>query len=245
MTDTIAPVLLDAPASVDRPAVFNPGETLDFADARIRMVDSQVRPNKVTDPRILAAMRRIRRERFLPAALAARAYGDQDVPLGDGRVLSEPMTIARLIQLAGPVVGENALVVAAGTGYGAAVLAGCGVRVIALEEVPALLGLARTALASEAPGVILVSGRLAAGWADGAPYDLILIEGAVREIPPAIAAQLRAGTGRLVTVLRTERYGGQAVLAEADGSGLRAQPAFDCATQLIPALLPAPGFVFG
>ncbi len=219
-------------------------EAFDFADARTRMVDSQVRPNKVIDPRILVAMRRIRRERFLPAALAARAYCDEDVPLGNGRVLTEPMVIARLIQLAAPVAGENVLVVAAGSGYGAAVLADCGVRVTALEEDPALLALARSSLAAEAPGVTLVSGKLVAGWPEQAPYDLILIDGAVRDIPPAIAAQLRPGTGRLVTVRRTESHVGQAVLAEASVAGLRAQPAFDCATPLIPALLPAPVFVF-
>lgn len=221
-----------------------PGPVMDFDDARIRMVDSQIRPNKVTDPRILAAMRRLRRERFLPTVLAARAYSDEDVPLGDGRVLTEPMIIARLIQLAAPLPGESALVVATGTGYGAAVLANCGVRVIALEEAPDLLAIARIALAGEAPDVSLVSGPLASGWADKAPYDVILIDGAVRDIPPAIAAQLRPGTGRLVTVRRIETHVGQAVLAEATAGGLRVQPAFDCATQLIPALLPAPRFVF-
>ena len=215
-----------------------------FADARTRMVDSQIRPNRVSDPRILAAMRRLPRERFLPPGLAAQAYCDDGVPLGDGRVLTEPMAIARMIQLAAPVAGENALVVAAGTGYGAAVLAGCGVRVTALEEDARLAGLARAALGAEAPGVTLVSGKLAAGWPAQAPYDLILIDGAVREIPPAIAAQLRPGTGRLVTVIRNASHIGQVVLAEPSTTGLRAQPAFDCATPLIPGLLPAPGFVF-
>ena len=221
----------------------------DFADARTRMVDSQIRPNRVSDPRILAAMRRLPRERFLPPGLAAQAYCDQDVPLGNGRVLTEPMAIARMIQLAVPVAGESALVVAAGTGYGAAVLAGCGVRVTALEEDPRLSDLAKSALTAEAPGVTLVSGKLGVGWPAQAPFDLILIEGAVHDIPPAIAAQLRPGTGRLVTVIRNASHigpshMGQVVLAEPSTTGLRAQPAFDCATPLIPGLLPAPGFVF-
>jgi protein-L-isoaspartate(D-aspartate) O-methyltransferase len=229
--------LIDAAPSVS-------AEAAGFADARIRMVDSQVRPNKVTDGRILASMRRLQRERFLPPALAARAYSDEDVPLGDGRVLTEPMAIARLIQLAAPVAGENALVVASGPGYGAAVLADCGVRVTALEEDPKLSALAQAALAGEALGVTLVSGKLSEGWPSQAPYDLILIEGAVRDIPAAIAAQLRPGTGRLVTVIRIASHIGQAVLAEPSTTGLRAQPAFDCAAPLIPSLLPAPGFVF-
>ena len=105
-----------------------------FAEARNRMVDSQVRPNKVTDPRIIAAMRQLPRERFLPPHLAPLAYADEDVPLGEGRVLIEPTVIARLVQLTAVAAGERALVVAAGTGYGAALLAACGARVTALEE---------------------------------------------------------------------------------------------------------------
>ena len=214
------------------------------ADARNRMVDSQVRPNKVTDPRILAAMRFLPRERFLPPRLDALAYADEDVPLGDGRFLMEPMVFARLLQIAAPRDGERALVVGAGTGYGAAVLSQCGPRVTAVEESQTLLALAGTALAAEAPSVNLVAGKLDAGWPAGAPYDVILIEGAVRDIPPGIAAQLRIDGGRLVTVLLGAGRTSQAVLAEATPAGLRAQPVFDCATPALPSLLPAAEFVF-
>jgi protein-L-isoaspartate(D-aspartate) O-methyltransferase len=214
------------------------------AAARKRMVDSQIRPNKVTDPRILAAMRFLPRERFLPAHLDALAYSDEDVPLGHGRVLMEPMVLARLLQMAEPREGERALVVAAGTGYGAAVLSQCGPRVTAVEEDQALLALARDALAAEAPSVNLVTGKLDAGWPGGAPYDIIVIEGAVRDIPPAIAQQLRATGGRLVTVIAGPGRTNQAVLAEATSFGLRAQPVFDCATPALPSLRAAPEFVF-
>jgi len=212
-----------------------------FADARKRMVDSQLRPNKVTDPRILEAMRRIPRERFLPAALASLAYADEDVPLGGGRVLMEPMVLARLLQLAAPLAGERALVIAAACGYGAAVLAAAGARVTALEENPALI--ASVAMAAEAPSVNLVSGPLSAGWPAAGPYDLIVIEGAVPEVPAAIAKQLKSDGGRLVTVIRT---GGtsQAVLAEVSTSGLRARPAFDCSTPLLPSLCREAAFSF-
>jgi protein-L-isoaspartate(D-aspartate) O-methyltransferase len=215
-----------------------------LAEARNRMVDSQVRPNRVTDPRILAAMRRLPRERFLPPSLATLAYADEDVPLGNGRVMIEPMVIARLIQLAAPMPGERALVVAAGTGCGAALLAACGARVTALEDDAALLALARSALTELAPDVNLVTGPLASGWAMGAPYDVIMIEGAVREIPPAVGQQLNHDGGRLVTVIRGDTRVGQVVLAEPTPVGLRAQPWFDCATPPIPSLLPAPSFVF-
>ena len=216
-----------------------------YADARNRMVDSQLRPNKVTDPRITGAMRRLPRERFLPPNLRHLAYVDEDVPLGNGRVLMEPMVLARLIQLAAPMAGERALVVAAGVGYGAAVLSACGPRVTALEQEPRLIELARGALSAIAPEINVVAGSLAEGWPSGAPYDVILIEGAVHAIPPAAAQQLRVNGGRLVTVLR--QNGGRtssAVLAKSTIMGLRAQPMFDCATPDLPTLRPAPVFEF-
>ena len=221
----------------------------DFAEARNCMVNSQVRPNKVNDPRILAAMRRMPRETFLPPSLAARAYSDGDVPLGgfvfeaDGRVLTSPMAIARLVQLAAVRAGETVLVIGAGPGYGAALIAACGARVFALEENPALAALAAQALKGF-PAVSVVTGPMAAGWSAAAPYDLIFIEGAVREIPPAIAAQLHKATGRLVTVCQLAGRVGQAVLAERTDAGLRMQPAFDCVAPLLAALLPEPMFVF-
>jgi protein-L-isoaspartate(D-aspartate) O-methyltransferase len=215
-----------------------------FTDARNCMVDSQIRPNRVSDPRILSAMRRLPRERFLPANVQALAYADEDVPLGNGRYMMEPMVLARLLQAAALTGDERVLVVAAGTGYGAAVLASCGCRVTALEEDPALLPLARAALAVEAPGVSLVTGPLAAGWPAHAPYDLILIEGAVWTIPAALAPQLHQQTGRILTPIR--RAGGitQAVQAETTGSVISVSALFDCGTPEIPSLKKAAAFAF-
>jgi protein-L-isoaspartate(D-aspartate) O-methyltransferase len=216
----------------------------DFSAARDCMVDSQVRPNKVFDPRILTAMRRIPREAFLPPDKVAFAYLDEDVKLPGGRALMEPMVIARLLQAAAVTPEEKTLVVAAGTGYGAALLAACGASVTALEDDPALLAIARPALAAWAPGVTLVTGKLDAGWPAGAPYDLILVDGAVGRFPPALAQQLRPRSGRIVGVLCDGVSPGQAVVAEATPGGLRPQPLFDCNIPMIPALAPAAGFVF-
>jgi len=218
--------------------------TLDYADARKKMVDGQIRPNKVSDPAILAALQALPRERFVPQAQRARAYADEPVPLGQGRVLPEPRVIARLVQLCAPEPDMHVLVVGAGTGYGAAVLAGCGAKVTALDEDPALLAIARAALAEVAEDVTLAEGPLAAGWGAGAPYDLILIEGAVAEVPPAIAAQLRPGSGRMVYVRAGRGLASQAVIAEVTPAGLRPREAFDCAMPALPSLMPAPGFVF-
>ena len=162
----------------------------DYAAARQLMVDGQVRPNKVNDARILAAMRSLPRERFVPADRAALAYSDEDVALGGGRFLMEPMVTARLVQMAAVQDGERALVVGAGTGYGAALLALCGATVTALESDPALLAIARVVVPSLTGGVAIVEGNLADGWKATAPYDVILIEGAVPELPPAVVAQI-------------------------------------------------------
>jgi protein-L-isoaspartate(D-aspartate) O-methyltransferase len=215
-----------------------------FADARNCMVDSQIRPNRVVDQRVLSAMRTVPRERFLPANVQALAYADQDVPLGNGRFLMEPMVFARLLQAAVLRENEQVLVVGAGTGYGAAVLAACGCRVTALEEDSTLLTLAGVILPHEAPGVSLVSGPLASGWASHGPYDLILIEGAVPEIPPALAAQTRQDVGRILGALHVPGRVTQAVMAEATSFGLSFSPLFDCATPPLPSLRKAPAFSF-
>ncbi len=218
-----------------------------YANARNLMVDGQVRPNRVYDARILDAMRRLPRERFVPGAQAARAYTDQDVPLGGGRYLTEPMVIARLLQLADIRRGERVLVVAAGSGYSAALAAACEAHVTALEESADLLALARAVLPAVAPDVSLVEGRLEDGWLAGAPYDAILIDGAVEQVPDAIVRQLRPTTaqsgGRLVTVRRRDGVG-QGVLGEAVEGVLRFAAGFDCSTAKLAAFRRAPGFVF-
>ena len=219
---------------------------LDTADRRRRMVDSQLRPNKVTDTRILAAMRRLPRERFLPAALAPLAYADADVALPGGRCLMQPMVLARLLQLASPEAGEHVLLVGAGSGYGAAVIAACGAAVLALEQDESLLHTARAVLPALAPGVQLVAGPLAAGWRAGAPYHLVVIEGGFEDLPAALAEQLRSDGGRLVGVRAAAGGLGQAVLGERVGPGaaISLRPAFDCATPVLPGLHRRRGFVF-
>jgi protein-L-isoaspartate(D-aspartate) O-methyltransferase len=174
--------------------------------------------------------------------LASLAYIDQDLPLGDGRVMLKPLVIARLLQLARPRAGETALVVGSGTGYGAAILAACGVHVTALEEAPGLLEMARKTLAADA-SISFVQGSLAEGHAAAAPYDLVVIEGAVPAIPEIIGRQVAAG-GRLVTVIMENGVAGYAALAEPTTGGLRAQAAFDATAPLLPGLQPAKSFIF-
>lgn len=215
--------------------------------ARHRMVDTQIRPVKVNDPRILKIMRDLPRERFVPADRAPIAYTDQNISLGEGRVLTEPRVIARLVQSLVPRRGERALIVGAGTGYSACLLAALGVEVVALEQNEVLAAIGHVLLAELAPAVHYQVGQLANGCAEHGPYDLILIDGAIREIPGILAAQLAPG-GRMCGVLALEGRVATAFLAEASTAGgvatLKPRPQFDAATPLLPELAPAPAFSF-
>jgi protein-L-isoaspartate(D-aspartate) O-methyltransferase len=224
-------------------ADFTPSSS--SAAARDVMVDGQLRPTNVTNALVLEAMRSLPREAFLPPSLAPLAYIDDCLKITPTRSMLTPLTLARLIQLASPLPGETALVIGAGAGYGAAVLAACGVHVTALEQDETFLALSRQAAAHVVsnPPVTWVTGKLADGAPDRAPYDLILIEGAVRAIPDRIARQV-AQNGRLVTVLCPPRGVGVAVVAEPSTDGLSERRAFDAAAPLLPELLPAVAFAF-
>lgn len=223
--------------------------TTDFATARTMMVDSQVRPNKVVDPRIIAAMRTIPREAFLPPGLAARAYADENVPLGGGRVMPAPMIVARMIQISQLADGARVLVIGAGTFYGAALLAACGAKVTAVEDEPALLAIARPSVHAHAPGVSLIEAPIAKGAPSGAPYDCIFVEGAVDTLPDALVAQL-APDGILVMVRcgESERMGqaviGRKTSAAQTFAAISLIPVFDCVLPPLPALRRAAAFVF-
>jgi protein-L-isoaspartate(D-aspartate) O-methyltransferase len=213
-----------------------------LVDARNYMVDGQLRPNKVTDRRILDAMRRLPRELFVPPAQTALAYADVEVPLGGGRVLLAPVTVARLIQAAAVPTGGSVLVL--GAGYAAAVLASCGARVTAVEPDPTVRAAAKVAWRACGIAVAVMAGPFEAGWAAASPYDAILADGALRDLPP-LAGQLRvAPAGRLCAVLAPDGRSGVAVLAERAGEGLAQRTLFDCTASLLPHVLSPEPFRF-
>jgi len=166
----------------------------DFATARQAMVDSQLRPQGVTDRAVLRAMRSVERERFLPPETRPLAYVDRAVSIGDGRFLPAPAVLGQLLTEMTPQPGQRALVIGAGTGYSAQVLADMGLNVTALESSAALAATAREL------GIEVVRGPLERGYVAGAPYDQVLIDGAVEHIPDAIIEQMAEG-GRLGTAL--------------------------------------------
>jgi protein-L-isoaspartate(D-aspartate) O-methyltransferase len=170
-----------------------------FEQMRRAMVASQLRTTGVSDPRVLAAMGAVPRERFVPSDKVAIAYSDTLVPLGNGRDLNSPMSLGRLLSEAAPRPDERAMVVGAATGYAAAVLSRLVGSVVAVEEDPRLLEVARGAIAAGA-GVKLVEAPMIEGYAADAPYDFILIDGAVETVPETIVGQLVDG-GRLAAAI--------------------------------------------
>lgn len=202
---------------------------MDFATARRAMIDSQLRPQAVTDPLVITAMAIIPREQFVPEASRALAYIDRTLPLGNGRAIDPPVTIGRMLTELGAHGGERALVIGAATGYTAAVLAEMGVEVTALEGDPELFE-----QLAQVPGIRAVQGELAEGFPAGAPYDVIIINGAVEFIPEAIVEQLAEG-GRLGTCLID---GGVQRLV----IGRRTQHGFGTQSIADAAAAPLPGF---
>jgi protein-L-isoaspartate(D-aspartate) O-methyltransferase len=176
----------------------------DFEQARKAMVDNQLRTSAITDRRLLSAMGEVPREMFVPEARRSLAYIDEAHawPGPSGRALPAPAPFARLVQLAGLEETESVLDIGTGTGYSAAVLSRLAGKVVGVESDPALLQAARANLAQvAAPNVVLVETPLADGAPKLGPYDAIILEGAVAEVPESLLHQLKQG-GRLVALIR-------------------------------------------
>ena len=171
----------------------------DFDAMRQAMVSSQLRPNAVSDPRVIAAMARVPRHVYLPDAVRAIAYRDTAIPLGGGRAANTPMATGRLLTEAYLRRADRVLLIGAATGYTAAILAELVAHVVALESDPHLAAAARNGLTGMT-GVEVVEGPLGEGHAAGAPYDVLIIDGAVPAIPDALVAQV-APEGRVVSGL--------------------------------------------
>ena len=217
----------------------------DFANARRHMVDGQVRPADVTDLRVISAMLEVPRERFAPPAATSLAYLDLDLPVGEGagapRRLLKPIILAKLLNAAEIEPTDKVLDVGCATGYTAALLARIAGQVVALEQDPGLVKTAQAALAALS-NVTVVNGPLVDGWAQGGPYDLILLEGATEIEPQAFCRQLKDG-GRLVCVLGSAP-GAAAMLYRRSGDEFGGRPVFSAAAAVLPGFVKPPAFVF-
>lgn len=216
---------------------------MDYARARDFMVESQVRPSDVTDLRIIHAMRTLPRERFAPPQKRALAYADMELEVADGRRLLRPRDLSKLIQSLAPQAHERALEIAGATGYGAAVLAMCCRDVTSLDPDPNLSFAAKAALESAGvANVQTVSTAAVDGWADGAPFDLILLNGAAEFVPEAWLAQLAPG-GRLGVIVRQGAAGAARIYTRA-ADAVAYRVAFDAFPSLAPGLAKPPAFAF-
>lgn len=218
---------------------------MDFAAARYRMIQNQIRTNRVTDPLILAAMGELERERFLPERLRGVAYVDEDIPLGGGRYLLEPLAAALLLQAANIDADDVVLDIGCGPGYVSAIAARMASAVVALESDATLCSQATETLADlSLDTVTVVQGPLRAGWPEQAPYDVIIIGGAVVDVPSGILEQLADG-GRLVAVTAGEGGGvGRGTLFLRRAGSVSRRQLFDSSIPLLAEFAPQPTFRF-
>ncbi len=179
----------------------------DFAARRLMMVDTQVRPSDVTKFPIIQAMLTVQRELFVPRDKREAAYIGENVDLGDGRVLLEARSLAKMLDALDLQKTDLVLDIGAGLGYSAAVMARMSEAVVALEDTPERIAEAQDALTeAEADNVILQLGHLVEGAAQHGPYDVIVIEGAVEMVPPGLVAQLKEG-GRIACIFSDAALG--------------------------------------
>jgi protein-L-isoaspartate(D-aspartate) O-methyltransferase len=216
---------------------------MDYARARLNMVNNQLRPNRVDDPTLLDAMGEVPRERFLPKALRGVAYADEDLPLPDGGWLIEPLALGRLIQAAGVRSTDVVLVIGCSTGYAGVVLSRLAATVILVE--PQARAPAVEALLDEL-GVdnvaVVVSDDPADGHPSQAPFDVIFLVGSVASVPPALLEQI-GETGRIVAVIDDGRIGKATLFTKLHGV-VGQREMFDAQIPPCPGLVVSPGFAF-
>lgn len=217
--------------------------TSDFSLLRRHMVDSQLRTTSVSALDVLEAFLSVPREAFVPARKRELAYIDEDIEVSASRYIMEPSPLAKLVQLAAVKPGDVVLDIGCATGYSAAILSRLASSVIAIESDEDLAAKAGDTLAELGHDNVVVLNRpLQEGCPQEAPYDVILVDGAVDEVPQAIRDQLRDG-GRLVAVEGTGNAGVAKVYVR-DGDVVSGRRAFNCSVRLLPGFEPRTQFQF-
>ncbi|HSO74200.1 MAG TPA: protein-L-isoaspartate O-methyltransferase [Blastocatellia bacterium] len=217
---------------------------MDYFAARHTMVQNQIRTNRVTDPKIIAAMSELPRERFAPDWARGIAYVDEDIPLNGGRYLIEPLTSALLLQAAEINADDVVLDVGCGTGYISAISARIASAVVALESDAELAARAVATLAELGiETATIVVGPLREGWPAQAPYDVIVFGGAVSAIPAKIVEQLAQG-GRMVVVITEDKGLGCGTLLLRQGGTVSRRAIFEAAIPVLPEFALEPTFRF-
>ena len=216
----------------------------EYETARLAMVNSQIRPNDVTDHRIQDAMADIPRERFLPKSQSAKAYADIEAKVAEGRYMLTPRDLAKLIQAADIRRSDVVLDVACGRGYSTAVLSRMAETVVGLEQKD--LGLAEKATdalnAIEADNAVIVEGDLSKGVPGQGPFNVIIVNGAVAEPAQAWLDQLAVG-GRLAVIVRDGSVGQARIYTKAQNS-VGDRSVFDTTAPYLPGFEPEAKFAF-
>lgn len=221
----------------------------DFSEARFNMVESQIRPNQVTDARLLQALLEVPREKFVPSSLRALAYMEEEIIVAQAfagaptRSIMSPMPLARMIQLAEVEPDDLVLDIGCVSGYSTAVLARMAESVVGLECNESLAEQAtQTLMELETDNAAVVSGPLPEGYASEGPFDVILLNGSVPEVPGALLKQLKDG-GRLVAIIAQGNFG-DATLFRDSGGRVSERPAFGASAQPLPGFEREQEFVF-
>jgi protein-L-isoaspartate(D-aspartate) O-methyltransferase len=216
---------------------------LDTTVQRANMVATQLRTNDVTDARICHAMRTVPREVFVPERFRPLAYMERTIELAPHRVLMDARCFGKMLQLAAIGPNDSVLDVGCGTGYSSAVLAMLTSRVFALEESEELASIAQFRLHDiAARNVQVVRGPLVEGDPSHAPFNVIVVEGAVEQLPSGLLDQLADG-GRLVAAKR-DGAAGFGCLYVKHGTAIGEREAFDAWLPVLPGFAKPRGFVF-
>lgn len=192
---------------------------MNFEQARFNMIEQQIRPWEVLDPKVLHTLSVVKREDFVPQAYKALAFGDLEIPLGNGQAMLPPRVEARMLQEVGIKKSDKVLEIGTGSGYMAALLAALAEHVVTVEIQPELAETARQNFAKAGiTNITIEVGNGAQGWSGRAPYDVIVVSGGLAELPQALLKQLRVG-GRLVAIVgEAPVMNAQVVTCIADGT---------------------------
>ena len=219
---------------------------LDVEPARHQMIYNQIRPWDVSDDRVLATLAALPRERFVPEEIQGIAYNDEDLPIGGGRFLLEPITHAKMVQAVKPGPEDVVLDIGGATGYSAAILSSLVTTVIALDNDETYLKQAQNLWNDlSVCNVVPITGDLTQGNPENAPFSLIFMNGSVPELPEQLAGQLTPD-GRLITIIRKPGdILGQVTLVQNLGGGqFSSYNMFSAGSPYLPGFEPKPSFTF-
>ena len=216
----------------------------DFEVMRENMIDGQILPNKVTHPALIGTMSRLPREYFVAKSRRSVAYLDGDIEIAPNRYLMKPWVFARLVQALTPTMDDIGLYIGCGSGYGVAVLASLCSTVIGLECDAKLAERASGLFVDlEIDNAVIVEGALEQGYAEQGPYDLILLEGGIADVPSVILHQLTE-SGRLVAVISSGESLGEATIIRRVGKAYGRRILFNAAPSPLPGFELSAEFTF-